>query len=89
MKWEIEYGSEAIKDLGKLDRAVQKEILDYMDQRIAASEDPHKFGKPLRASKFGLWRYRMRDDRIICQIKNRRLVVLVVSIGHGSTIYED
>jgi mRNA interferase RelE/StbE len=89
VSWEIEYDPEALRDLRKFDRSVQREILDYLDQRIAKAEDPRKFGKPLRASKFGLWRYRVRDYRIICQLQDRRLVVLVVSIGHRSTIYED
>jgi mRNA interferase RelE/StbE len=87
--WEIVYDAEALRDLRKLDRPIQKEILDYMDHRIAVSEDPRKFGKPLRASKFGLWRYRVRDYRIICELQDRHLVVLVVSVGHRSTIYED
>ncbi len=89
MAWEIAYDARALRDLRKLDPAVQMEILDYMDQRIVASVDPRKFGKPLRASKFGLWRYRVRDYRVICEIQNRRLLVLVVAIGHRSTIYED
>ena len=89
MAWEIAYDAKALRDLRKLDPAVQREILDYMDQRIAASADPRNFGKPLRASKFGLWRYRVRDYRIICELQDRRLVVLVVSVGHRSTIYED
>ena len=89
MSWEIEYDREALRDLRKLDRTIQREILDYTDQRIAKAEDPRKFGKPLRASKFGLWRYRLRDYRIICQLQDRRLVVLVVSIGHRSMVYEE
>ena len=89
MSWEIEYDPEALRDLRKLDRSIQQEILDYMDQRIAKAEDPRKFGKPLLASKFGLWRYRVRDYRIICQLQDRRLVVLVVCIGHRSTVYDD
>lgn len=39
--------------------------------------------------KFGLWRYRVRDYRIICQIEDRNLVVLVIDVGHRSTIYDD
>jgi mRNA interferase RelE/StbE len=89
VSWEIEYDPGALRDLRKLDRSIQREILDYMDQRIAAAEDPRKFGKPLRTSKFGLWRYRVRDYRIICLLQDRRLVVLVVSIGHRSTVHED
>jgi mRNA interferase RelE/StbE len=89
LAWAIEYDARALQDLRKLDRSIRREILDYMEQRIANAEDPRKFGKPLRASKFGLWRYRVRDYRVICQLQDRRLVVLVVSIGHRSTIYED
>ena len=89
MAWSIEYDPEALKDLRKLDRAIQREILDYMDTRVATAQDPRHFGRPLRASKFGLWRYRVRDYRIICELQEKRLVVLVVAVGHRSTIYDD
>ena len=89
MAWTIEYDYRALKDLKKLDRTIQKEILDYMDTRVATAEHPRRFGKPLRASKFGLWRYRVRDYRIICRLEVNRLVVLVVAVGHPSTVYND
>lgn len=89
MAWTIEYDPRGLKDLKKLDRAIQREILDYMDQRVAMAKDPRDFGKPLRGSKFGLWRYRVQDYRIICELEEKRLVVLVVAVGHRSTIYED
>ena len=89
MAWTIEYDEAALRDLRKLDRQVQREILDFMDKRIGQAEDPRSFGKPLRHSKFGLWRYRLRDYRIICQLQQSKLVVLVVAIGHRSKVYED
>lgn len=88
MAWTIEYDEGALADLKKLDRQIQREILDYMDTRIATAGDPRAFGKPLRHSKFGLWRYRLRDYRIICQLRQAQLIVLVVAVGHRSTIYE-
>ena len=89
MAWNIEYHPGALQDLRKLDRASQREIVDYMDNRIANTRSPRDFGKPLRGSKFGLWRYRVRDYRIICELQENRLVVLVVAVGHRSTIYDD
>ena len=89
MPWIVEYDPEALQDLKKIDRAMQREILDYMDQRIAFAANPRDFGKPLRGGKFGLWRYRVRDYRIVCQLKEHRLLVLVVRIGHRSTVYGD
>ena len=88
MAWTIEYDQEALADLKKLDRQMQREILDYMEKRIAKAEDPRAFGKPLRHSKFGIWRYRVHDYRIICERRDGQLRVLVVAVGHRSTIYE-
>ena len=89
MAWTIEYDPGALKDLKKLGRTMQREILDYMDRRIGEANDPRDFGKPLRASKFGLWRYRVQDYRIICELQEKRLVVLVVAVGHRRRVYED
>lgn len=89
MAWTIEYDEAAVEDLKKLDKPVQREILNYMEKRIAKADDPRSFGKPLRHSKFGLWRFRVRDYRILCQLQQSRLVVLVVAIGHRSKIYDD
>ena len=89
MKWTIEYDSEALRDLRKLDRTAQREILDYMDARIAKAANPWQFGKPLRGGRFRLWRYRVRDYRIICELQDQRLAVLVVAVGHRSTIYDE
>jgi len=89
LAWKIEYDEAAVRDLKKLDPQIQGEILDYMDKRVARADDPRSFGKPLRHSKFGLWRYRLRDYRIICQLQQTKLVVLVVAIGHRSSIYDD
>jgi mRNA interferase RelE/StbE len=68
---DVDYDPRALKDLKKLDRTIQREILDYMDFRVARRKDARDFGKPLRASKFGLWRYRVRDYRIICELQEK------------------
>jgi mRNA interferase RelE/StbE len=88
LAWRIEYDEAAVADLKRLDRQAQREILDYMQERVGRAADPRSFGKPLRHSKFGLWRYRWRDHRIICQLQEQKLTVLVVSVGHRSTVYD-
>jgi mRNA interferase RelE/StbE len=87
--WSIEYSGLALKQLKKLNRSAQAEILDYMDQRIAPAASPRDFGKALRHDKFGLWRYRVRDYRIICELNDKVTVVTVLAVGHRSTIYHD
>ena len=89
MAWTIEYDPRAVKDLRKLDRTIQREILEYMDERVAKAGDSRDFGRPLPASEFGLWRCRVRDYRIICELQEKRLVVPAVAVSHRSTAYED
>ena len=50
MAWTIEYDEGALQDLKKLDRQMQREVLGYMEKRIAKADDPRSFGKPLRHS---------------------------------------
>jgi mRNA interferase RelE/StbE len=88
LAWTIEYDPRVEKDLRGLDKRIQKEILEYMEKRIAPSDDPTSFGKALRHSHKGLWRYRVRDYRIICQIQPDRVAVLVIAVGHRSKVYE-
>jgi mRNA interferase RelE/StbE len=65
LAWNVEYDPEALTDLKRLDRTVQNRIVDSMDDRVSVAADPRDFGKPLRHAKFGLWRYRVRDYRIV------------------------
>jgi len=88
LAWTIEYSPSALRHLRKLGRSTATEILDYMDNRVAAAQNPRTFGKPLRYDKHGLWRYRVRDFRIICELDEKRSLVVVLGIGHRSTIYE-
>jgi mRNA interferase RelE/StbE len=67
---------------------MQREILDYIDTRIATDEQPRRFGKSLRHELRGLWRYRVRDYRIICEIRARTHVVFVLTIKHRSDAYD-
>ena len=87
MAWIVEYDPRVEKDLKGLDRGIQKEILDYMDNRVATDDDPRRFGKALRHDKRGLWRYRLRDYRIICEIRDARRSVFVIHVKHRSEAY--
>jgi mRNA interferase RelE/StbE len=86
--WAYSFDGRALRELQKLDRQAQKDIIAYLDERIATNQDPRRFGKPLRAKLTGLWRYRVRDYRIICEIKSGIMLVLVISVGHRKGVYD-
>jgi len=88
VRWAYRFDERALKELRKLDRQAQKAILAYLDQRVAVDGDPRRFGKGLHADLAGLWRYRVGDYRILCQIQDGLLLVLVISVGHRKNVYE-
>ena len=87
MRWTIEYARSAEKELRSLDRPTRQRILDYLDQRIAALEDPRSAGKPLKGELCEYWRYRVGHYRVICEIRDETIVVLVLRVGHRKEIY--
>lgn len=87
MAWKINYTNTAKKQLQKLDKQNALRILDYMDDRIASRDDPRTIGKALQGNLSGLWSYRVGDYRLICEIQDQVLCVLVVRLGNRSDIY--
>jgi mRNA interferase RelE/StbE len=85
--WTIDYADTAKSQLHKLDKPAARRIVDYMDQRIAPLDDPRGIGKALSGPLGGLWRYRVGDWRVVCDIQNNRLCVLVLLIGNRRDVY--
>ena len=87
MKWRIEFEKSAGDTLAKLDRPIRLQIEKYLD-KLLTLDDPRLRGKGLTGGRAGQWRYRAGDYRIICEIHDDVLVVLVLEIGHRSNIYK-
>ena len=88
MIWRVEFDDRAAKELRKLDKQAQRDILSYLRQRIATEEDPRRFGKSLSQDLAGLWRYRVRDYRFICRIEEDKLIVMLLHVGHRGNVYK-
>ena len=87
MAWAVELAETAARELERTDPTTRKRVLQFLRERVATSEDPRRLGRPLVGSRRGLWRYRVGDYRRICDIQDRRLVVLVVTVGHRREVY--
>jgi mRNA interferase RelE/StbE len=89
LAWIINYTSAASKQLKKLDKSVALRLIDFMDQRVASAEDPRTLGKSLKGPKLGeYWRYRVGEYRIICNIQDGQVCILVIEIGNRQDIYK-
>ena len=84
--WRVEFDIRAARELKKLAPETRRQILRFFQERIATDLDPRRFGKGLTANLSGLWRYRIEDYRVICQIQDDTLVVLALKIGHRREI---
>ena len=74
------------KQLKKLDAAISKRVLDYLEQ-VELLDNPRSRGKALTSNLADLWRYRVSDYRILCRIRDDELIITVIEIAHRSTVY--
>ena len=88
MVWTIDYTATARKQLRNLDRQITRRIVDFMDERVAREADPRSTRQALTGPLLGAyWRNRVGDYRIICDIQDGALCVLVIEIGNRKEIY--
>ena len=88
MTWRIEFDPAAKKELDRLDRPLAQRILRFLAERLAPLEDPRSLGEALKGAKLGeLWKYRVGDYRIIADIQDGRVCILIVRIGNRREVY--
>ena len=88
MAWQIEFDPSAAKELAKLDKPTARRIVQFLRERIAALSDPRSLGEALRGDELGsFWKYRLGDYRVVAEIIDRRVVIIVVRVGHGREVY--
>jgi mRNA interferase RelE/StbE len=86
--WTIEYDLAARKHIEELDAQTRRRLRNFLEVRIASLGNPRQSGQALQGSQLGqFWRYRVGDYRIICDLQDHRLVVLVIEIGHRREVY--
>ncbi|MFM8750289.1 type II toxin-antitoxin system RelE family toxin [Rhabdaerophilum sp.] len=88
MAWSIRLTRTAQKDLQKLDRKAARRILAFLEERVIASGNPRLNGKALTGVLGDRWSYRLGDYRILCDIQDEVVIVLVLTIGHRKDVYE-
>lgn len=80
MAWTVNYGPQAVAQLAAIAKPAALGVINCMDY-VATIADPTAQGKRLTGDLDGLWRYRVGDWRVICDVQPDQLVVLDVSLG--------
>ena len=87
MTYKVEYTEQAIKELRKIDKHTRFFILAWIEKNLVDCENPRQHGKGLTANRSGEWRYRVGDYRIIAEIEDDKVIILVLTVGHRREVY--
>lgn len=79
----------AKKQLKKLDKHTASLILGWIRKNLEGCTNPRQHGKSLTANRSGQWRYRVGDYRLIAEIQDKEIVILILNVGHRRDIYEN
>lgn len=86
-RYSLYYTKEAKKALKKLDKPVLVMIKAWVEKNLVNTAEPRKYGKPLKGKFSGYWRYRVGNYRLITEIRNRELIIILVDLGHRKDVY--
>lgn len=75
------------KAFKKLDRQTQKIIKAWIEKNLINCENPRLHGKGLTANRSGQWRYRVGEYRILAEIQDDEIILVLVNVGYRSKIY--
>lgn len=87
MGFKVAFTKEALKSLKKLDKGIARLIMSWIRKNLEGCTDPRAHGKGLVANRSGQWRYRIGDYRLLCEIQDEQILILVLEIGHRREIY--
>ena len=88
MKYTVVFSKEALKDLKKLDKHTAALIIGWVRKNLEGCDNPRAHGKGLTGNLSGKWRYRVGDYRLLADIQDDKVVIMMLRVGHRSEIYK-
>jgi mRNA interferase RelE/StbE len=88
MNWSVKIKDKAVKSLAKIDRKQAARIWRFLEVELPEMPHPRSSGKSLHGEFKGMWRYRVGDYRILCEIIDDELVVVAIEVEHRSKVYK-
>lgn len=86
--YSVEYASQAVRELKKMDKSIQRVLLAWIEKNLVGCDDPRNQGKALKANQKGVWRYRVGEYRILVEIDDDKIIIILLHIGHRKEIYK-
>ena len=87
MAYQIKFDEKGKADFKQLDNSIKLKIKKYF-KKLEKVENPKAFGEPLKENLAGYWKYRVGNYRVVAEMKDNELIILVIAVGHRSIIYK-
>ena len=87
MQYRVEFSRQASRQMKKLDRQAILMIKAWVMKNLEGTTQPRWHGKALKGQMKGLWRYRVGDYRLIAEIQDKVVTIVIVEVGHRREIY--
>ncbi len=87
MTWTVKISQRTEKAIAKLDSQAKHKIQHFINKQLPNFDNPRQTGKALQGNLKGLWRYRVGDYRLVAQLNDHELIILVLELGHRKDIY--
>ncbi len=88
-KYSVKIQKSAQKALKQLDRPVEERILEWLKNTLEGCENPRLQGKPLHGNLKGNWRYRVGKYRIVADIQDDKVLIVVIDVDKRNDIYKN
>ena len=86
--YHVEFTKSALKSLKKMNKSIAALIYGWIKKNLEGCDNPRLHGKGLTSNRSGQWRYRVGDYRILSEIDDDRVLILVVNVRHRREIYD-
>ena len=88
MSYTVQWSERAKKQLTKMNRSIAELLVRWVHKNLDGCSEPRIHGKALTANRAGQWRYRIGDYRLIAEIRDAEIVILILEVGHRKEIYD-
>lgn len=71
-----------------MDRYQARLIISWVEKNLLNTDNPRRLGKALKGNYSEYWRYRIGNYRLIVDIQDEEILILILDIGHRKDIYQ-
>jgi len=86
--YKVEFSANALKKLKKINPSIASTLFAWIKKNLDGTDNPRKHGKMLTGTLNKFWRYRVGNYRLISEINDEIVSIIIIEIGHRSTIYK-